>query len=72
MSEKNIINNNNNNNNNTTTEKKEIEQPKDIMKEKANEIKSVYDQMIKLRKQNLDSSKKFDSSKLNKIIKILI
>ena len=71
MSEKNIINNNNNNNN-TTTEKKEIEQPKDIMKEKANEIKSVYDQMIKLRKQNLDSSKKFDSSKLNKIIKILI
>ena len=42
------------------------------MKEKANEIKSVYDQMIKLRKQNLDSSKKFDSSKLNKIIKILI
>ena len=74
MSENNIINNNNNNNNNnnTTTEKKEIEQPKDIMKEKANEIKSVYDQMIKLRKQNLDSSKKFDSSKLNKIIKILI
>jgi hypothetical protein len=71
MSENNIINNNNNNNN-TTTEKKEIEQPKDIMKEKANEIKSVYDQMIKLRKQNLDSSKKFDSSKLNKIIKILI
>ena len=70
MSENNIINNNNNNN--TTTEKKEIEQPKDIMKEKANEIKSVYDQMIKLRKQNLDSSKKFDSSKLNKIIKILI
>ena len=68
MSENNIINNNNN----TTTEKKEIEQPKDIMKEKANEIKSVYDQMIKLRKQNLDSSKKFDSSKLNKIIKILI
>ena len=72
MSENNIINNNNNNNNNTTTEKKEIEQPKDIMKEKANEIKSVYDQMIKLRKQNLDCSKKFDSSKLNKIIKILI
>ena len=72
MSENNIINNNNNNNNNTTTEKKEIEQPKDIMKEKANEIKSVYDQMIKLRKQNLDSSKKFDSSKLNKIINILI
>ena len=72
MSENNIINNNNNNNNNTTTEKKEIEQPKDIMKEKANEIKSVYDQMIKLRKQNLDSSKKFDSSKPNKIIKILI
>lgn len=71
MSENNIINNNNNNNN-TTTEKNEIEQPKDIMKEKANEIKSVYDQMIKLRKQNLDSSKKFDSSKLNKIIKILI
>ena len=68
MSENNIINNNNN----TTTEKKETEQPKDIMKEKANEIKSVYDQMIKLRKQNLDSSKKFDSSKLNKIIKILI
>ena len=72
MSENNIINNNNNNNNNTTTEKKEIEKPKDIMKEKANEIKSVYEQMIKLRKQNLDSSKKFDSSKLNKIIKILI
>ena len=59
---------------NTITEKKEIndttqnkeksnvEQQKDIMKEKANEIKSIYEQMIKLRKQNLEGYKKFENS----------
>ena len=43
-------------------EKANIEQQKDIMKEKANEIKSIYETMIKLRKQNLSGNKKFESS----------
>ena len=50
---------------NDTTQNKEksnVEQQKDIMKEKANEIKSIYEQMIKLRKQNLEGYKKFENS----------
>ena len=43
-------------------EKPNVEQQKDIMKEKANEIKSIYEQMIKLRKQNLEGYKKFENS----------
>ena len=43
-------------------EKSNVEQQKDIMKEKANEIKSIYEQMIKLRKQNLEGYKKFENS----------
>ena len=39
-----------------------VEQQKDIMEEKANEIKSIYETMIKLRKQNLSGNKKFESS----------
>ena len=35
---------------------------KDIMKEKANEIKSIYEQRIKLRKQHLEGYKKFENS----------
>ena len=42
--------------------KANIEQQEDIMKEKANEIKSIYETMIKLRKQNLSGNKKFESS----------
>ena len=48
--------------NNKEKEKINIEQQKDIMKEKANEIKSIYETMIKLRKQNLSGNKKFESS----------
>ena len=48
--------------NNKEKEKINIEQQKDIMKEKANEIKSIYEQMIKLRKQNLEGYKKFENS----------
>ena len=33
------------------------------MKEKVDEIKSMYEQMIKLRKQNLEGYKKIDTSK---------
>jgi ERCC4-type nuclease len=47
---------------NQNKEKANIEQQKDIMKEKANEIKSIYETMIKLRKQNLSGNKKFESS----------
>ena len=59
---------------NNITDKKEIndstqnkeksngQQQKDIMKEKANEIKSIYEQMIKPRKQNLEGYKKFENS----------
>ena len=49
-------------NQNKEKEKQNIEQQKDIMKEKANEIKSIYETMIKLRKQNLAGNKKFESS----------
>ena len=49
-------------NQNKEKEKPNIEQQKDIMKEKANEIKSIYETMIKLRKQNLSGNKKFESS----------
>ena len=48
--------------NNKEKEKINIEQQKDIMKEKANEIKTIYETMIKLRKQNLEGNKKFESS----------
>ena len=47
---------------NQNKEKANIEQQKDIMKEKANEIKSIYETMIKLQKQNLSGNKKFESS----------
>ena len=49
-------------NQNKEKEKSNIEQQKDIMKEKTNEIRSIYETMIKLRKQNLDGNKKFESS----------
>lgn len=49
-------------NQNKEKEKPNIEQQKDIVKEKANEIKSIYETMIKLRKQNLEGNKKFESS----------
>ena len=49
-------------NQNKEKEKPNIEQQKDIVKEKANEIKSIYETMIKLRKQNLAGNKKFESS----------
>ena len=75
MSEnQNTISENNNNTNNNTEQKntqdpnqnkenKNIPPKKDLMKEKAEEIKSLYDQMIKLRKQNLEGSKKLEMSK---------
>ena len=44
-------------------EKSNVPPKKDIMKEKFDELKSTYEQMIKLRKQNLESDKKFESSK---------
>ena len=44
-------------------EKSNNPQKRDIMKEKFDELKSIYEQMIKLRKQNLESDKKFESSK---------
>ena len=50
------------NDSNQNKEKPNVEQQKDIMKEKANEIKSIYEQMIKLRKQNLEGYKKFENS----------
>ena len=40
---------------------------KDANKERLMEIKNTYDQMIKLRKENLDTFKKIDMSKKNKI-----
>ena len=45
------------NSDNLTKEKK------DPMKEKILEIKKAYDQMIKFRKDNLDTFKKIDMSK---------
>jgi len=66
---------NNNNNTNNNPEQKNAQEPnqnkenqnippkKDLMKEKVEEIKSIYDQMIKLRKQNLEGSKKLEMSK---------
>lgn len=36
---------------------------KDPIKERILEIKATYDQMVKLRKDNLDSFKKIDMSK---------
>ena len=38
---------------------------KDTIKQKLLEIKNIYTQMIKLRKENLDTFKKIDMSKLN-------
>ena len=77
MSEIQSTNNNSNtsNTNNISSEQKntqdaiqKIEKPnlppkKDIMKEKVAEIKSTYEQMIKLRKQNLEGYKKLEMSK---------
>ena len=40
---------------------------KDANKERLMELKNTYDQMIKLRKENLDTFKKIDMSKKNKI-----
>ena len=59
-------NNNNTNNNPDPNQNKENQNAppkKDLMKEKTEEIKSLYDQMIKLRKQNLEGSKKLEMSK---------
>ena len=44
-------------------EKKDLEQKKDLMKERVNELKSTYEQMLKLRKQNLEGYKKIEMSK---------
>ena len=38
---------------------------KDSIKQKLLEMKNIYTQMIKLRKENLDTFKKIDMSKLN-------
>ena len=45
---------------------------KDSIKQKLLEIKNIYTQMIKLRKENLDTFKKIDMSKLNINNKYLI
>ena len=72
MSEIQSTNNNSNtsNTNNISSEQKNTQDAnknlppkKDIMKEKVAEIKSTYDQMIKLRKQNLEGYKKLEMSK---------
>ena len=54
---------NNQDSNNPNQEKENVPPKKDIMKEKVNELKAVYEQMIKLRKQNLENFKKIDMSK---------
>ena len=48
---------------NQNQEKKELEPKKDLMKERVNELKSTYEQMLKLRKQNLEGYKKIEMSK---------
>ena len=48
---------------NQNQEKKDLEPKKDLMKERVNELKSTYDQMLKLRKQNLEGYKKIEMSK---------
>ena len=48
---------------NQNQEKKDLEQKKDLMKERVNELKSTYEQMLKLRKQNLEGYKKIEMSK---------
>ena len=48
---------------NKNQDKQNLPLKKDIMKEKVAEIKSTYDQMIKLRKQNLEGYKKLEMSK---------
>ena len=48
---------------NKNQDKQNLPPKKDIMKEKVAEIKSTYEQMIKLRKQNLDGYKKLEMSK---------
>ena len=48
---------------NKNQDKQNLPPKKDIMKEKFAEIKSTYDQMIKLRKQNLEGYKKLEMSK---------
>ena len=77
MSEIQSTNNNSNtsNTNNISSEQKNTQDAnknqdkpnsppkKDIMKEKVAEIKSTYEQMIKLRKQNLEGYKKLEMSK---------
>ena len=45
---------------------------KDSIKQKLLEMKNIYTQMIKLRKENLDTFKKIDMSKLNINNKYLI
>ncbi len=48
------------------------DQKKDSIKQKLLEMKNIYTQMIKLRKENLDTFKKIDMSKLNINNKYLI
>ena len=48
---------------NQNQEKKDLEPKKDLMKERVNELKSTYEQMLKLRKQNLEGYKKIEMSK---------
>ena len=47
---------------NQNQEKQDMEPKKDLMKERINELKSIYEQMIKLRKENLKDNKKLETS----------
>ena len=59
----NAIKEKNNQELNQNQDKKELEPKKDLMKERVNELKSTYEQMLKLRKQNLEGYKKIEMSK---------
>ena len=67
MSENNNQINENSKDNNEPQKRQEEEknktQKKDVTEEKVNELKSIYNQMIKLRKQNLEGYKKIENSK---------
>ena len=47
---------------NQNQKKQDMEPKKDLMKERINELKSIYEQMIKLRKENLKDNKKLETS----------
>lgn len=58
----NISNQKNSQELNQNQEKQDMEPKKDLMKERINELKSIYEQMIKLRKENLKDNKKLETS----------